>query len=191
MVSNDRSLVWCLVLYPNEDSTHKQALEYIEKNYSYAFIEHNSDIDENGQLKKSHTHVVIRFTNYKWQNALAKELNIKPNYLEKCRNLEKALKYLIHFEDSDKFQYDIDLVHGDLKKKLKYYLRDTNITESEKVLQLINFIKEYDKRLRLSEFIEICCQCNMYDIYRRSQFSFNKIIEEHNQEIWEKSQYKY
>lgn len=190
MVNNERSLVWCLVLYPSEDYTHKQAIEYIENNLSYALINHDQDI-ENGQLKKSHTHIVLKFSNYKWKNALAKELNITPNYLQKCKNFEKALKYLIHFEDEDKFQYDISLVKGDLKKKLKNYLRDNTLTESEKVLQLIDFINEYDKKLSLSDFIRICCQLNLYDVYRRSQFTFNKLIEQHNFEIWEKNQYKY
>ena len=53
VVNNERSIVWCLVLYPNEDPTHKQAIEIIKENYSYALIEHNSDINEDGQLKKS------------------------------------------------------------------------------------------------------------------------------------------
>lgn len=191
VVNNERSIVWCLVLYPSEDPTHKQAIEIIQHNYSYALIEHNSDINEDGQLKKSHTHIVLKFNNYKWKLSLAKELGITPNYLEKCRNLEKALKYLIHLENEDKFQYDIDLVHGDLKAKLKNYIRNKNLSESEKVLQLIDFINTYDRKLKISEFIQVCCQLNMYDIYRRSQFSFNKIIEEHNYEIWEKNQYKY
>lgn len=189
--NNERSLVWCLVLYPFEDPTHKQAIEYIQNNLSYALIEHNQDIDENGQLKKSHVHIVLKFVNYKWRMSLSKELGIKPNYIEKCRNLEKALKYLIHFDNEEKFQYDINLVHGDLKSKLQNYIRNKNLSESEKVLQLIDFINEYDKKLSLSDFIRICCQLNMYDVYRRSQFSFNKIIEEHNLDIWQKSQYKY
>ena len=191
MVNNERSLVWCLVLYPSEDPTHKQAIEYIEKNLSYALIEHNQDINENGEIKKSHTHIVLKFSNYKWKNSLSKELGVAPNYIEKCRNLEKALKYLIHFDNEEKFQYDIDLVHGDLKAKLRNYIRNKSLSESEKVLQLIEFINEYDKNLKLSEFIQICCQLNMYDIYRRSQFTFNKLIEEHNFEIFQKNQFKH
>lgn len=190
-VSNERSLTWCMVLYPDEDVTHKKALEYIENNYNYAYIVHDKDLTESGELKKKHTHLVIKFKNYRWRNSIAEELQITPNYLEKCRNLEKALKYLIHFDNEDKIQYNVSNVHGQLKRKLEEYLQDRDISESDKVLQLIQFIREYDQKLSITDFVEFCCTNNLFDVYRRSQYSWNKIIEEHNFKIWEKDQYKY
>lgn len=179
-MKNERSLNWCLVLYPEEDKSHKKALEYIQKNYSCAYITHDMDLLEDGTLKKVHTHIVIKFNNYRWRNAIAEELGITPNYLEKCRNLENALKYLIHFNNEEKYQYDIENVHGTLKNKLNMYLNNTDKTESEKVLELIDFINTTPDFLTLNYFIQYVCSIGLYDIYRRSATTFIKLLDEHN-----------
>lgn len=180
-MNNERSCSWALVLYPSEDPTHKDALDFITNNYNkYAFIKHDKDILDNGELKKEHYHVVIQFTNYRWRNAIANELNITPNYLEKIRNLEKSMQYLIHFNDSDKYQYDIEEVQGPLKQKLIAYINTTDKSESEKVLELIDYIENNKRFIKLTDFIKYVCISNLYDIYRRSATTFVKILEEHN-----------
>lgn len=188
-VSNERSIYWLLILYPDEDITHQQALQYIQSHFSYAYILHDKDKDEKGNIKKPHYHVIIKFNNYRWKKSISEELKILPNYLQKCNNLESSLKYLIHFNEEDKTHYEVSQVHGDLKIKLEYYLKDKNINESEKVLYLLDFIKHYEYHLTIFDFITFCCHQNMYDIYRRSAYSFNKIIDEHNFEIYKKNQY--
>lgn len=182
-MSNERSLNWCLVLYPSEDDTHKKALDYIISHYSYAYIVHNRDILDDGSLKKEHTHIVIKFNNYRWRNAIADELGITPNYLEKCRNLENALKYLIHFNNEDKAQYDISEVHGDLSLKLINYLDNTEKSESDKVLELLDFINNIDGFLTYNTFVKYVCSIGLFDIYRRSALTFIKLIDEHNKNI--------
>lgn len=180
-MNNERSTNWALVLYPSEDSTHKKALDYIINNYSkYAYIKHDSDLLDNGDLKKEHYHVVIQFTNYRWRNAVADELQITPNYLEKIRNLENSLKYLIHFNNSDKYQYDISLVQGTLKQKLIGYLNTTDKSESDKVIELLDFLESQKGYVNLSNFLRYVCSINMYDIYRRSASTFIRLLEEHN-----------
>lgn len=180
-MNNERSCSWALVLYPRECEDHKTALDYIIKNYSkYAYIEHDSDLSDSGELKKPHTHIVIQFTNYRWRNAIAEELNITPNYLEKIRNLENSLKYLIHFNNTDKYQYDIEKVQGTLKSKLISYINTTDKSESDKVLELLEYLESQKGFVRLSTFIKYVCANNMYDIYRRSATTFVKLLEEHN-----------
>lgn len=181
-MNNERSISWALVLYPNEDPTHKQAFDFILKNYSkYAYIKHDKDIQDNGETKKEHYHFVIQFPNYRWRNAIAEELSITPNYLEKIRNLENSLKYLIHFNNSDKYQYDIDEVNGTLKAKLIGYLNTTDKSESDKVIELLDFLETQKSYVKLSDFLRYVCSINMYDIYRRSASTFIRLLEEHNQ----------
>ena len=188
---NERSLYFNLVLYPDEDLSHQKALDYIRQHYSCAYINHNRDLDDEGNIKKPHTHVVIRFNNYRWKNAIATELDIPSNYIVKCNNFKSSLEYLIHFNDPDKAQYEISEVYGSLKEKLAFYLKDKNISESEKVLFLIDFISSYEMKLSIKDFVVFCCHNNMYDIYRRNAYSFNKIIDDHNFEIFQKNQFKY
>lgn len=103
-----RDRKFCLLLYP-EDETHVKALEHIKRNYNYALICHNRDTDENGEIKKAHYHVVIRVDgqNAIWNTSLAKDLEITPNYIQRCRNLDRALMYLTHYNEADKMQYEI------------------------------------------------------------------------------------
>lgn len=187
MNNNIRSCNWCLVLYPQEDKTHELALKLIENNhYQYAYIIHDNDLDSSGNIKKSHTHVVLHFKNQRWRNSIALELGITPNYLEKCRNLENSLKYLIHYNDSDKYQYDIDLVRGSLKQQLLESLEYSDMTITEKFKELMDFIFSYPTELSLRDFLEYVCTTTLFDVYRRNAMTFNNLIKEHNQEIFMK-----
>lgn len=180
-MNNERSIHWALVLYPSEDSSHKSALDFIINNYSkFAYIKHDKDLLEDGSLKKEHYHIVISFTNYRWRNAIATELGITENYIEKIRNLENSLKYLIHYNNLSKYQYSIEDVQGTLRQKLENYINSQDKTESEKVLELIEYIEKQPNFLKLSTFIRFVCDSNLYDIYRRSATTFIRLIEEHN-----------
>lgn len=182
-MKNERSLIWCLLLYPEEDLSHKEALKYISTTYECAYIVHNKDVDKNGEIIKSHTHVVVKFPNYRWRTALAEELKIPQNYLEKCRNMENALEYLIHFKDTDKFQYDFEDVKGILKNKLKKFIENNGKDENEKVLDLLNYIFNYNGYLSVSNFSYYCSSVGKWDVFRRSALILIKCIEEHNKNL--------
>ena len=175
-----KSRKYCILLYPNEDKTHKKALDFIKLNYDYALIEHNQDKDENGEIKKSHTHIVISFPNAKWNTAIANDLGITINYIEKCRDMDKALEYLIHYNDDTKHQYDIEEVHGSLKYQLKKILLNDGKDENVKAFELIQYIKEYEGYISFTNFAEYACEIGMYDVARRSSYLLGRIIEEHN-----------
>lgn len=188
MNNNERSSNWCLVLYPQEDKTHELALKIIKKEYNYACIVHDNDLDSKGEIKKSHTHVVLSFKSQRWRNSLALELGITPNYLERCRNLESSLKYLIHYNDQDKFQYDVNDVEGTLKNKLLELLEYSDMSESDKFLELVNFIYRYPTHLTLHDFLQYVCSSSLFSVYRRSAMTFNQLIKEHNIELISKKQ---
>lgn len=175
-----RSRKFCLLLYPNEDKTHKKALEYIKLNYDYALIVHDKDTNENNEIKKAHTHVVVSFSNAKWNTALAEELGITDNYIEKCRDLDKALEYLIHYNDDTKHQYDIELVRGNLKSKLKQILLNDGKDENQKAYELMDYIENYEGYINEMEFFKHACEVGMYDVARRSAYILMRLIDRHN-----------
>lgn len=180
-----RDRKFCLLLYPNEDITHRIALDIIFKNYDYAYIEHNKDKDENGNLKKSHTHLVLRTTNAVWNTSLSKELGIPINYIEKCRDIKKSLLYLIHYNDLDKYQYDLNEVSGNLKVNLERYISNEDKDENDKSLDLLEFIDNCGY-LTIKEFAEYCARFGKWDIFRRSSYIFIEIIKEHNLKLTNK-----
>lgn len=177
-----RDRKFALLLYP-DDSTHMDALEVIKKSYDHAYILHDKDLNEKEEIKKSHYHVIITVgNNQKWNTALAKELEIGENYIEKVRNLDRALEYLIHFNDEDKHEYEVDEVHGNLKTRLIALLGASEKTEGEKVVELIEVI-ENAEIVKMSDFAKHCAITGKWDVFRRAGGIFAQIIKEHNDEI--------
>lgn len=168
-----------LILYP-EDKTHMEALEKIQKNYDCAFILHNKDVTEDGEIKKEHYHCVLRVgANPRWRSAVAEELKLSLSHIEGC-NLEKQLRYLIHFDNPDKYQYDIEEVKGNLKKRVKESINKDKMTEVEKVGKIIEYIENSKKKIRISEISLWCNENGLWGAFRRSQIIFLKMIEETN-----------
>ena len=177
-----RNRTHLLMLYP-EDESHMNALRKIEQSYDYAYILHDKDVDEDGVIKKPHYHVVLRFPNQTWSSAVAKELNIAENYLEKPRSFDNSLLYLIHHNDSDKYQYNIDEVKGTLSKRLREKVNSADKTEGEKVYELIEYIESQTERISIKSFSKYCAMNGYWAEFRRSGAIFCKMIDEHNQSI--------
>lgn len=185
-----RARVHMILLYPDNEQ-HREALDKISKSYDYAGIIHDADTwtadDEKenpehkqGELKKEHIHIVLRTPNATWNTALCKELGIEEKFCEQAKNIDNALQYLIHYNDTDKTTYEIDDVFGSLRTKLIESINRVEKSEGEKVVELIQFIKEYDGRLSITEFAEYCAKNGYWAEFRRSGAIFCKIIDEHN-----------
>lgn len=178
-----RDRKFCLLLYP-EDETHAKALEKIKATFDCAYILHDKDTTDNGDVKKPHYHVVIRTEdNAIWNTALAKELSITENYIQRTRNLDRALMYLIHYNDKDKVQYHIDEVKGNLKKRLKIAINKDDKTEQEKAQILIDYILGTDIEIRFTDIVNYACALGYYDVLRRSPSIFKSLIEEQNERL--------
>lgn len=168
-----------LLLYP-EDLTHVQALDKIKASYDYIGILHDKDCDEDGVIKKAHWHIILRFPQAKWNTAVCKELGIESNYTEELRSFNNAMMYLIHANDPDKYQYDISEVFGTFKDKLKEIMNSQDKSEGEKVVELIEYIENYEGRLTVTQFAKYCAKNGYWAEFRRSGAIFCKMIEEKN-----------
>lgn len=181
-MKDERFRAFHLVLYPNEDERHLKALEYIQDNLHYASIIHNRDILEDGTIKKIHTHVVIYFLNARTIKAVSKELDLPSNYIEPCKkNYKKALLYLIHYDEPKKIGYPLDEVEGDLKSVLIKTLQSFD-TEDESILKIIKILNQLDF-ISLNDFVQIICMEGLYSYFRRSQYIFVRLLDEHNASI--------
>lgn len=185
-----RSRTHMILLYP-ENEEHKKALDKIVKSYDHAGILHYKDIwteeDEKknpervaGELKKAHYHIIVRFNQAVWSTAICKELGIAENYIENIKRFDNALQYLIHYNDNDKAQYDIKEVFGNLKNRLVESINKVEKSEGEKVVELIEYIKNYDGTLSVTQFAHYCASNGYWSEFRRSGSIFTRIIDEHN-----------
>lgn len=177
-----------LLLYPDNES-HMKALEIIKSNYDFAYILHDKDVDADGVILKPHIHCIITTgSNAIWNTALAEKLDIELKFIEEVGKLDRALEYLIHYNDSEKYPYDVEEVKGTLKVKLKQSINNDEKSEGEKVVELIKFIKSAEKKVSVTEFSYYCATEGYWDIFRRSGAIFIKMLEEHNKYLEEKEE---
>ena len=185
-----KSQTHMLLLYPDNEE-HVNALSKIEKSYDYLAIQHDRDYftakDEQknpknkaGTLKKPHFHIIIREKNQRWNTAICKDLGIETRFCEDVSNFERSLQYLIHFNDTDKAQYDVEETFGTLKNRLIESLNKVNKSEGEKVSELIEYIESQKEIITIKNFARYCAQNGYWAEFRRSASIFIKIIDEHN-----------
>lgn len=180
-----RDRKFCAVLYP-EDETHAACMEKLKSGgYNFAAILHDEDVYEDGEhqgeKKKPHWHIVIKFTNAVWNEALAKELGITSNYLEKAKSLDGALLYLVHYGYEEKYQYDLDKVFGTLKTRLASLLADTD--ESTRALTIFDLIRNSPGVVTYTEIFEKACKAGLYGDFRRMGTGVMYLINDHNAEF--------
>lgn len=185
-----RSRNFILRLY-EDDTTHENALKKIMAEYDHIGILHNRDVwtkeDEKkdstrkaGELKKAHYHIILKFRNAKWNTALAEDLGIEIRHMQEVRNFDNAMMYLLHYNDTDKAQYDITEVFGNLITRLNELLNKKEKSEGEKVVELIQFIRDFEGKLPITVFAKFCAENGYWAEFRRSGAIFCKIIDEHN-----------
>ena len=184
----DRKFV--AVLYP-EDSTHAECIEKLKAGgYNFAAVLHDKDVYEDGEhqgeLKKAHWHIVLRFKNAVWNTAIAKELGITPNYLESCKDVDASLLYLVHYGNSEKAQYDYESVFGPLRLKLATLLADTD--EGTRVMGIVEIIENSPGPIGYSELLKKAVAAGLYSDLRRMGHFATGLIREHNYECWKQCQ---
>lgn len=187
-MENLRGENWTITLYPEQGNSQDMiTLEYITSNFKYAYILHNKDINnETGELKKEHIHVVIKLENARTLQSIAKELNIEENRLERVRNLRKMIRYLVHQDNQEKYQYEIENIKTDMWEEIEKYFQ--NDSESYDILLIYEFIYTIDRYLYFQEVLEYVLKNNLYASYRRGANIINRIVEEHNKLFLERKE---
>lgn len=178
-MKNDRYYSFMVELYP-DDITHVQALDFIITFYDkYAYILHDKDFNDKGEIKKPHYHVMLKFDNARTITSLSKELSIKSNYIEPTKkNYLSGLRYLIHADDKNKYQYGIDEVDGTLKPKLIESLKG-DLSEADYILQIMEIIEGLNY-IYITDFVKLIASSGLWSYYRRNAYTINQVISEHN-----------
>lgn len=172
-----RSRKYRLLLYPDCPS-HVEALELLKTYPKFCYILHDRDVFEDGTEKKAHWHCCVWFNNAKWLASLAKELGIEENYIQPSHNATHDLRYLVHADDPDKFQYDKSDIVGNMSVDLEKALQDFN--EEEKVIAILDLLNSVEGYVSTQVFVRLICKAGLYADFRRSSYVFMKCLDEHN-----------
>lgn len=168
------------VLYP-DDETHVKALEIIKQSFQYVYVLHDRDLNADGDLKKPHWHVLIKgFNSPVWSSSICEQLGIVENCVEKVRNFQSALRYLIHKDDTDKAQYSVDDIHGNLKAELEKAVGE-GMTEEKAIGIIFDFLENSDEHISYRDMFKFVLDNGLYGYYRQSYGVLKDLLYQHNE----------
>ena len=109
---DERARVWTIIVYP-ESAPEKWKEIINDKHISWACILHDKDVNPDGSKKKPHYHVVLVFEgkkSFSQIKAIADEL--KAPIPQKVESLRGMMRYLIHMDNPEKYQYTKDQIES-------------------------------------------------------------------------------
>lgn len=146
---------------------------------AYAYIVHDKDILDNGDLKRVHIHLILCYTNPRSIDSVEKslleymnknELEHQNVFIEPCRNVKSSFDYLIHKNDKDKYQYPIDNV---VCSSIDFFQHQSSTNDY--ISQILDFIESCDRFVSYTELLRhfgnILSMCRVNWIY---------VLKEHN-----------
>lgn len=183
-MKNERKYNYLGIIYEDDENFDNQLFNLVQEKEA-CWIRHDQDVKEDGELKKTHYHFVIKLKNPCTLSALAKRLEINENMLEYVKNVNSSLKYLIHYGDDNKFQYDPRDVssNSDVFKNRFLDLVTKDIKESDKVLSIYEFINGVKKPINVNMLFKYVQKHNLWDAYRRNYAIIKDLTYQHNGEI--------
>lgn len=175
-----------LVIYEDDENFEDQ-MESIKQTQEAIWIRHDQDVnEETGELKKPHYHVVIKLKTNCTISALAKNLNVQENMIEPVKkSLNGCLKYLIHYGDDKKYNYDKEDVQSNSDKLKTRFLdlvaKDT--PEVEKIITIQEFIDTFPDFVKISTLSKYAQKNNIWDAFRRNYAIIKDLANEHNAKL--------
>lgn len=159
-------------LYPDSESYDCETLlsTIRSKFIDWAYILHDKDVNENGELKKSHIHWVGRATP-RCLSVVSNFLGLPENDIEAVKNFDNMVMYLIHLNDIDKFQYSPDDVETNLPN-IGQLLRRQSEGQIVKDLASAKMQKSW------YDLVQYAVDIDSYDILRRNLGVIRLIWEE-------------
>lgn len=167
-----------IILYL-DNTSHLELLSELIKKYKYAYILHDKDTNDDGTLKKAHYHLLIFFDNARWTDAILKEINIdNKNLIEFKDNKVYAIRYLIHSNNKDKFQYDIDNIITNVD--ILPYFNNIQDKETDSIFLILDYINSFNGIIRYKDLYDYVLSNNVWSVYRRNYSIIKDILLEHN-----------
>lgn len=159
-------------LYPDSESYDCETLlsTIRSKFIDWAYILHDKDVNENGELKKPHIHWVGRATP-RCLSVVSNFLGLPENDIEVVKNFDNMVMYLIHLNDIDKFQYSPDDVETNLPNVGQLLRR-----QSEG--QVVKDLASAKMQKSWYDLVQYAVDIDSYDILRRNLGVIRLIWEE-------------
>jgi hypothetical protein len=152
--SDKRYRHWTCVVYPESapqnwrDIINENHVEWIESPL------HDKDIDAEGKIKKPHWHLLISFEgvkNFEQIKEITNEINAP--IPQKVASAKGLVRYMIHMDDADKYQYDKSKIIAHGGADISELLKPTASSRYQMITEMAVFVREQN----ITEF------CDLFD----------------------------
>ena len=188
----DKSRIFNILLYP-DNPEHKEVIDLLSNpngEYQACGILHNMDVFEDGEhkgeFKKEHYHFVVKFKNPRYISGVSVEFAIDERFIEITKSFKGSAKYLLHYGNPDKYQYDPTDLVGTLKSEVLKLIDDT--TDDTKLSEITKYINSYVGIISYANLWDYVLKQGYTSVYRRFYSIFTDIVGEHNAEIYRRMQ---
>jgi len=172
-----RSRTWMILLY--EDSTDMEAFKskLAELDWNYAGRAH----DQEGKL---HHHIVVLFKDGRRNADIANDLGIDKRWLRAWDRQKKALRYLCHKDNPDKYQYSTDGIYGTIAEKaVAACSKGNELSEQQSVDDLIAFVESIEGYISYEFLLKEVNKLGLFPVFRRMGIIAVRLVDSHNDRI--------
>lgn len=146
--SDQRSTTWTFLVYP--ESAPNNWIEILKELHVPFVVSplHNKDIKDRstGELKKPHYHCVIKFRSKKSYKQVKTEICDRLNgpIPQPVVDFSMMIRYLVHMDDPDKYQYDKEdiRVYGNID--VKEYIYSKRDYQYEVLKDILDFCQKFN-----------------------------------------------
>lgn len=138
-----KSYKTCEIMQQLEYMTEEQIEKGLDHNAvkDYAYILHDKDENSEGEKKKPHWHICIRFKDSVPTESICKWFGITENYINKIRGrFGDALAYLTHSNAPEKYQYLDESVKSNFDFKKEAELVHSRAADKARCMELVDLI---------------------------------------------------
>ena len=169
--------IYEIILYEGEEDLLHKYLSELDK-CKYAYILHDKDKKEDGEPKKKHLHLILWFDREKSINALSKEFGVPVNRIKWKADIFGTLQYLVHKNDSNKYQYDEKSIVSDIEglHEYLYPVEKQKIDETDDLRLIMNYIQNHIESIRLYDIYRFCLDNGCWSSYRRNYSIIKDIL---------------
>lgn len=186
MKSVIRSRYFGTILYP-EDPHFSEKLEAVTSQ-EYLMVLHDRDVDDDGNPKKEHYHVVIQFEDAKTVSSVAKKLGCSENQIQvftkqKGKDVDGYIKYMTHVNEPDKALYHVSDFVGSsnlLKRAQKAFSSSVEKLTTEDYLCMICEKIMSRECKSIHELTAYCKDNGCLAVLARNWYFLKSLIEEQN-----------
>lgn len=170
-----QSKSFSVVFYDDEKIQDRLFDLILEKQLvAFAYIKHDKDTDDNGELKKTHYHLYIEFAKRISDSFIRNYF--KTEIVSRCNNKNYYIAYFIHLLDKDKFQYNIqDIVAYNVN--IEHCINNVAINSDDEI-ELLHDLIDYISRSNATFYQAFIYaeRHGIYNIYRANYQIIRDII---------------